>query len=129
MATLSPCRLLIVDQYVDTSELFTFTLEAAGASVVTVPSAAEALRALDESYFHGLLCEIVLPDMNGCELLRHLRANTTKYWRSLPAIAITGFVTKTIQQEVLASGYSAYMAKPVDLDQLITTIATFIQPL
>ncbi|MBD1913451.1 response regulator [Leptolyngbya sp. FACHB-8] len=129
MAKLSPCRLLVVDQYVDTSELFTFALETAGASVVTVSSATEALRALDESHFHGLLCEIVLPDMDGCELLRRLRTGTKKYWQYLPAIAITGFVTRTIQQEVLAAGYSAYMAKPVDLDQLIAAIATLIQPL
>lgn len=126
MARLANRRLLVVDCHIDTLELFKVAFEAEGATVVTVTSASDVFTTLDQGQFHGLLCKIVLPDLNGWELLRRVRTKAQK-WSKIPAIAVTGFVTQTTEQDIQAAGYAGYFPKPVDLDELIAAIAALTQ--
>lgn len=123
MARLANRRLLIVDHHIDTLDLFKVAFEAEGATVVTVTSASDALTTLDKEQFHSLLCEIVLPDLNGWDLLRRVRSKTAQNQGNIPAIAVTGFVTQTTEQDIQAAGYVGYFPKPVDLDELIVAMA------
>lgn len=111
----------------DTLELFKVALEAEGATVVAVTSALAALTTLNQGEFHGLLCDIVLPDLNGWDFLRRVRT-TAQAWRNLPALAVTGYVTPTIEQDVQAAGYRGYLLKPVDLNALIAALAALTEP-
>lgn len=122
MARLANQRLLVVDYHIDTLELFKVAFEAEGATVVTATSASDVLTTLDKEQFHSLLCEIVLPDLNGWDLLRRVRTNAQK-WSNIPAIAVTSFVTQTTEHDTQVAGYAGYFPKPVDLDELIAAMA------
>ena len=126
MARLANQRLLVVDYHRDTLDLFKVAFEAEGATVVTVTSASDALTTLDKEHFHSLLCEIVLPDLNGWDLLHRVRTKAQK-WSNIPAIAVTGFVTQTTEQDTQVAGYAGYFPKPVDLDELIAAMAALTQ--
>lgn len=128
MARLTNRRLLVVDNHMDTLELFKVAFEAEGATVVAVTSASDALTTLDKEQFHSLLCEIVLPDLNGWDLLRRVRTKAQK-WSNIPAIAVTGFVTQTTEQDIQAAGYVGYFPKPVDLDELVAAMAALTHPI
>lgn len=128
MTKLAGRRLLVVDPHIDTLELLTIAFEAEGATVVTATSALAAITLLNDTPFHGLLSEVVLPDMNGYELLHQLQVTVIPSQPHLTAIAMTGWGRATIGQEVQAAGYAEYFEKPVDLEQLIATLATLTQP-
>lgn len=128
MAKLAHRQLLVVDHDIDTLELFKFVLEAEGATVVEARSALDALETLDKRQFHGLLSDIVLPDLNGCEFLHQVQTKAALKHAEIPAIAVTGLITQTIEQDVQAAGYAGYFPKPVDLDELIPVISTLTHP-
>lgn len=128
MARLADRRLLVVDYHVDTLELFKVAFEAEGATVVAVTSASDALTTLNQGQFHGLLCEIVLPDLDGWDLLRQVRSKAAYKQRNIPTIVVTGLVTQITEQNLQAAGYAGYFSKPVDLDELIAAMAILTQP-
>jgi len=127
VARLANRRLLLVDYHIDTLELLKVAFEVEGATVVAVTSASDALTTLDREHFHGLLCEIVLPDLNGWDLLRRVRSKTAQKQSNIPAIAVTGLVTQTTQQHTQAAGYTGYFPKPVNLDELVAAMVALTQ--
>ena len=120
MLTLHSCRLLIVENDLDSRSLLTFIFEQAGATVVTVPSAYQALEVLTGFKPDMLISDLVLPGIDGYALLHTVRQN--RRWRYFPAIAVTALVGEQFQRRALAAGYQAYLVKPVDPDSLITTV-------
>lgn len=123
MARLAHRQLLVVDSNVDTLELFKVAFQGEGAIVVTVTSASEALTTLHQRPFHGLLSELVLPDLSGWDFLRRVRSQTALKQELIPAIAVTGLVTQTTEQDIQVAGYAGYFPKPVELDELIAAMA------
>lgn len=79
-------RILAVEDDPAGRDLLAETLRRLGHDVVIVESASEALRQLRESPPHIMVTDIVMPGMDGIELLREARANNP----NLPVIAVTG---------------------------------------
>ena len=63
-----------------------------------------------------------MPDADGYALIQRLRRLESERARAIPAIALTAFSRETDRAEILASGFQMHLAKPVDLDELITAI-------
>lgn len=120
--------LLVVDDCENSRELLTLTLQAEGAKVTAVAFASEALEVLPSLKPNLLLCDIALPDTDGCSLLRQIRAREGDVWKRIPAIAITALDGEQVRKQVLAAGFELYLLKPVDLEELITTIFELTQP-
>jgi len=86
--SLSGVRILLVDDHEDTLEFMTVLLESAGAEVRTAPTAADALVALAGFQPDVLLTDLGLPDGDGGDLVRSMRARDGL--AEVPAIALTG---------------------------------------
>ena len=71
-------RILIVDDDEDLQELFTRALERAGIETTTVGNGRAALRALSEAEFDAVVMDIVMPEMDGLELLREIQRRDPK---------------------------------------------------
>jgi DNA-binding response OmpR family regulator len=85
---------------------------------VSVANSVAAARSLASEYqFDLLVSDIGLPDESGMELMRHVRQEY-----KLPGIALTGFGTERDRAEILASGFSEVLVKPVDFKQLRAAI-------
>lgn len=71
-----------------------------------------------------VLLDISLPGMDGFQVLEQLR--TLEHCRSIPVVALTARALTEDRNEILARGFDAYLAKPVDATQLETTIVSML---
>ncbi|WP_181357315.1 response regulator [Stenomitos frigidus] len=120
--TLNGLRVLVVDNDLDTRELFTFVLEEKGAVVSAVASACEALEVMQATPFDLLISDIGLPDIDGFRFLRQVRALAVASNAQIPAMAITGFADDKMRLQILAAGFQQTLTKPTDLDQFVAIV-------
>lgn len=125
-ATLSGCRILLVDDKEDSADMFRTLLELEGAIVTLAAAADEALAMLASSPVDIVISDISMPRMNGCEFMRAMRANPAL--AGIPAIAASGLGRETDIRSALDAGFSDYIVKPIDIDVLCTRIKRLVQP-
>ncbi|MBE9159968.1 PAS domain S-box protein [Nodosilinea sp. LEGE 06152] len=125
---LTGLRILVVDDEADMRELASFILTQAGAEVATAASAIQALSQLNQAVPDLLLCDIGMPEMNGYALIQQIRKRLHDQGGNIPAIALTAYAGEVNQQQALAAGFQLHLAKPIEPDLLVSTIATLVQP-
>ncbi|MGJ5632342.1 ATP-binding protein [Nostoc sp. CALU 1950] len=123
---LAGIQILVVDDDDDTRDFHTFLLEQAGARVIAVASAKEALQVLAESEPDFLLSDIGMPETDGYMLMRQVKALQSKQAKQIPAIALTAYAGEINQQQALESGFKKHLSKPVEPEELVKAIATLI---
>jgi CheY-like chemotaxis protein/nitrogen-specific signal transduction histidine kinase len=111
---------LLVDDEVDGREMVAALLEQSGARLTIVTSAAEALVAIQRDRPHALISDLAMPGMDGFELMRQVRAIPDV--SRIPAIALTAHVTPDARIRAFKAGFDAYVAKPVDRDELLAVV-------
>jgi PAS domain S-box-containing protein len=120
--SLKNLRILVVDDERDTLDLLTMDLTQHGASVSGVTSAAEALRALEQSQFDLLISDIAMPKVDGYELIRQVRRRESG--KTLPAVALTAYARVQDRMRAIIAGYNTHVVKPVEADELVTVVAS-----
>nr|WP_290222925.1 response regulator [Trichocoleus desertorum] len=120
--------LLLVEDEPDIAELLTFLLEQSGARVITAGSGREALKTVECFVPDVFISDIRLPDTDGWSLLAEVRAlENQKGLQVVPAIAITNYSTKLLDQQVntkaLAAGFQKYFSKPLEFDEFVMAVA------
>jgi PAS domain S-box-containing protein len=113
-------RVLLVDDEPDALEVMCQLFTDRGAIVTAVRSVDEALRALDTQPCDVLLSDIGMPLRDGYELIAEVR----KRGLSVPAAALTAFARSEDRTRALLSGFQAHLAKPLEVAQLLATVAT-----
>jgi PAS domain S-box-containing protein len=124
VADLSGLRVLAVDDEIDARVLIERVLENRGAEVSTAASGAEALARVEVERPDVLVCDIGMPDMNGYELLRRIRALGPDRGGRVQAIALTAFARSEDRTRAMMAGFLAHVAKPVEPTELIATVAS-----
>ncbi len=119
---LAGMRIVSVDDDPSTREMLHEALARAGADVASAASAQEALATLQSVRPDVLVSDIGLPDEDGYDLIRKVRTLRPAAGGDTPAIALTGYARAQDQQAALAVGYQAFVAKPVNLDDLMALI-------
>jgi CheY-like chemotaxis protein len=114
-------RALVVDDAPDVSEMIALLLKYAGYDVVTVYSGTQALDAARRQQFDALISDIGMPGMNGYELAERVRA--LPGYERVPMIAVTGFTMYDDRDRALASGFNAFLTKPISPNDLISLLA------
>ena len=121
---LDDVRVLVVDDDPDTRELFATILTAAGATVLTAASTADAMRFLRGERDLVLVTDIEMPEEDGYQLLARARgAQDPAAGRRLIAIAVTAYGRAVDRQRALEAGFDAHLAKPIDPEQLVAALA------
>jgi signal transduction histidine kinase/HPt (histidine-containing phosphotransfer) domain-containing protein/ActR/RegA family two-component response regulator len=115
---------LAVDDYPVNLEVLTGQLEILGIAVETASGGLEALTKWRERPYTLVLTDIHMPDMDGFELTRQIRAEETVAGtgRRTPIVALTANALKGEADRCLASGMDGYLTKPLTLDRLRETI-------
>jgi PAS domain S-box-containing protein len=126
-ANLQGLLVLVVDDEVDTRELMAFLLEQAGARVIKATSAREALTRLAQFSPDILLSDIGMPDMDGYALMRQIRTLPPEQGGTIPAIALTAYAGEVDQRQAGSAGFQQHIAKPIDPETLVQTIAALLQ--
>ncbi len=117
---LSGVTVLVVDDQPDARDLIRRVLEDCGARILTAASAEEGLAVLDRETTNVLVSDIGMPDIDGYEFLKRVRAAGSK----VPAIALTAFARSEDRTRALRAGFLVHVSKPVDPSELIATVAS-----
>ena len=122
---LEGARLLLVDDDVRNLFALTSALEPHGAIIEIARNGREALVKLDTAPDIDLvLMDIMMPEMNGYEAMRAIRAQ--ERFRKLPIIALTAKAMRDDQDSCLEAGASDYLAKPIELDRLLSLLRVWL---
>ncbi len=116
-------RVLVVDDEADSRDLISAILTRCGSDVNCCESAAEGMKAFKSWKPDLLVSDIGMPNEDGYSLITKLRKLKTKRAKEMPAIALTAYATKEDQERTLSSGFQMHVAKPIDPEKLITSIA------
>jgi len=73
-----------------------------------------------------VLLDINLPDIDGYEVARRLRASKKAALAQVPIIAVTANAMKGDDKKVIAAGCTKYMAKPINIQELLDTVDSLI---
>lgn len=114
------CRVLVVEDASDTLDLLCVVFDEHGYRTMACSNAEEALRVAESESFDLVVSDIGLPNVDGYELIRRLRR--LPEFRSVPAIALTGYAAAKDADEALAAGFDAHVPKPVDPLALLAEI-------
>lgn len=115
-------QILIVEDDADTAEMVSAVLESAGYNATAVELGSQALSEIDAGQFDLVLLDINLPDMNGLEVLRKVRANSL-----LPMIVLSGFIGQRDKVIALEAGADDYVGKPFSPEELLARVAALLR--
>ena len=92
------------------------------AQVTTAGSGAEALELLAREAFDVALVDMIMPEMDGMQLTRQIRAQHPAAAR-MPILALTANTNPVERERCLAAGMSDVLHKPMDADSLLRSVA------
>ncbi|MBI2217531.1 MAG: response regulator [Candidatus Rokubacteria bacterium] len=120
-------HVLVVDDDPGARDLLRSVLRCSGALVTVVTSAPDALRILERVTPDALLADISMPVHDGYWLIQSVRALPKERGGAIPAIAMTGHSPQQGPERTLASGFQAYLRKPIDPWELRRAIAAVVR--
>ena len=85
-------------------------------------SAAVAFLTLRDFKPHLVVSDVDMPKEDGCSLIRRIRALGADLGGAIPAIAVSGGASGSARLEALRAGFSAHLAKPVAVAELLGTV-------
>jgi CheY-like chemotaxis protein len=116
-----PLRVLIVDDHMDSARALGRLFRSEGHFVITAHTVTGAIALVTgQQPVDVLVSDIGLPDGDGCELLRRLRA--FYHERPLPAVALTGRGDEGWVEDCRRSGYGEFLMKPVTFEQVLAAV-------
>lgn len=110
-------KILVVEDNPDNMKLVTWILEDEHYAVTGVSCAEDCLTKVADEEFDVILMDISLPGIDGKEATRRLRAQ--ERFQHLPIIALTAHAIKGEDEEILASGVTDLITKPLDEEVLL----------
>lgn len=116
-------RVLLVDDHMDTRAICAAIISNLGHSVEAVPTIAAALAATSRETFDLLICDIMLPDGIGYDLMRDLSARF-----GMRGIALTACHTAQDRARSRDAGFEAHLAKPFDIVALEKAMSQLAMP-
>jgi signal transduction histidine kinase/DNA-binding response OmpR family regulator/CHASE3 domain sensor protein len=123
-------RILVVEDDVRNIFALSAVLEPKGLKVELARNGREALDALARLDIIGpsgidlVLMDIMMPEMDGLTAMREIRKKAE--WKKLPIIALTAKAMKDDQEKCLAAGANDYIAKPLDVEKLLSLVRVWM---
>jgi CheY-like chemotaxis protein len=124
-AALEGRRILVVEDDVRNIFALSSLLEPKGASIEIARNGREALESLTRnSDIDLVLMDIMMPEMDGLTAMREIRKRPD--WKKLPIIALTAKAMRDDQEKCLAAGANDYIAKPLDVEKLMSLVRVWM---
>jgi len=118
-------RILVVDDNRDAADSCAMLLELSGHRVRTAYNGTQALQLGENLMPHVVLLDIGLPDLNGYEVARRIRA--TPWGAKLPLVAVTGWGKEEDRERAFAAGFDHHLTKPVAPEAVASLVAALSQ--
>jgi CheY-like chemotaxis protein len=118
----SGLRVLLAEDNPVNQRVASRLLEKQGHAVALAANGREALDRLEHERFDLVLMDVQMPEMDGLEAVTILRQREAGSGRRLPVIALTAHAMKGDRERCLEAGMDAYLAKPIDVQELRAAI-------
>lgn len=125
-SVLKGLRILVVEDDADARTLIKRVLTSRQAAVLDAPSVNAALDSIADFAPDLVVSDVGMPGADGYDLIREIRSRTDSL-KSLPAIALSAFARPEDQQRALQSGFQLHLSKPINPEELVTSITTVLQ--
>jgi CheY-like chemotaxis protein len=115
-------KVLVVEDDTDCRELISLILED-GYTVTTAENGDEAIEAIERDKPDIVLLDIMVPNMDGWEVLRRIRSEGR--YKNLVVLAVTALASEESRQRAIREGATDYIVKPFDPDELLEVVSTY----
>jgi two-component system cell cycle response regulator DivK len=115
-------KVLIIEDNAPNLTLAIFLLQSAGHAVVSATDAEAGLTLARDEQPNLILMDIQLPGMDGLEAIALLKRDEAT--RAIPVIALTALAMKGDEERIRAAGCDGYIAKPMNYQEFLATVAT-----
>ena len=121
VSSTTPKRILVVDDNVDAADSLVMLLKFSGYSVAAAHTAEAGLALAQTFQPHFILLDLGLPAMGGYEVARRIRSLPAS--TGLRIFAVTGYDHEDDKRRTADAGFDAHLVKPINFDELLTSIA------
>jgi two-component system cell cycle response regulator DivK len=119
-------RILVVEDYEDTRELFKIMLESQGYEVLEVDNGFDAVEIAQRALPDIILMDMSLPGLDGCQATRRIRAHADT--KRIPIIACSAHNQWEWRAKALLAGCTEFVRKPVDFASLHSLLTRVLLP-
>jgi len=116
-------RILVVEDNEKNMKLFRDVLSATGYRTLEATTGGAAVELATEHAPDLVLMDIQMPDVDGVEALRRLRADERT--AAIPVLAVTAQAMQGDRERFLAEGFDGYLSKPVNVRELLGTVRQY----
>ncbi|MDT8370472.1 MAG: response regulator [Gammaproteobacteria bacterium] len=121
-------RILVVEDNMTNQKLILSLLSKLGHSAQAVANGVEAIQILQSVPFDLVLMDCQMPEMDGFEATRRIRAQNSPVLNpNIPIIALTASVLRQDQEQAFEAGMDDFLAKPIDRNKLAQTLAQWLE--
>jgi two-component system cell cycle response regulator len=113
-------KILVIEDDVPVAELLAHAIQSEGHEAMVAVTPRVGLELLDREHPDGVLLDMVLPEVSGLDVLRHIRSRSPH----LPVVIITGLATPEQTAEARRLGVTDVIEKPLLLKQLSTALGS-----
>jgi DNA-binding response OmpR family regulator len=118
--------ILIVDDDPAITTLLRISFELEGHQVVTASTGSEALDLARQIHPAAMVVDVMMPEMDGLELVRRLRHNSLT--AGIPVVCLSARAMAADADAALAAGATEYVTKPCDTDELVGRVQLHMTP-
>ncbi|NOT29705.1 MAG: response regulator [Planctomycetes bacterium] len=119
-------RILVAEDNVANQKYFAALLTTSGLHCEVVANGREALQALEQFHFDLVLMDVMMPELDGLEATRRIRAREGAGSERIPIVALTANAVEGDREVCLAAGCDEYVSKPVEPDRLLAVVRRWL---
>lgn len=117
-------RILMLEDHADTAQAYGMLLRDRGHDVTIAMTVDEARLAVHRGHFDLIMCDVELPDGDGCDFMRELRSQLV----TSRGIAMSGHCYPADVKRCLDAGFDRHLMKPIDIDTLVREVESLDVP-
>lgn len=116
--------ILVVDDHVSNHRLMDFVLRKQGYDVLVANNGVQALDQLGKAAIDLVITDLLMPKMDGLELLEHMRSD--ERYRLIPVAMVTASIKARDVERARNAGVTAWITKPIDSEELVGLIGQLL---
>ena len=118
-------NILLIDDNPSNVEMMLYLLSAFGYSVRGAHSGAQGLDMAHQASPDLIICDVLMPVIDGYEVARQLGADPVL--SAIPLVAVTALAMVDDRRKIIDSGFDGYIPKPIDPETFVSEVATFLR--
>jgi two-component system cell cycle response regulator DivK len=120
-------NILCIEDHPDNMMLIRRIFHPNGYNLIEARNGAQGLSIAESQACDLILLDINLPDIDGYEIARRIRASKNSILAQIPIIAVTANAIKGDSQKAIQAGCTKHMSKPIDIIELVETVDAFVR--